>query len=236
MQGARRKITKKELKEDQLVTAYYKARAYLDKNGRSVAIAAGAVLVLGVLIGFIINSKIEANITAGYELYKADVLLERAEYGAAISKLHDLIETYPGTVNAAQALVSLADAHFTQGNFDSTAFYAEEYVKKHTGKDVILSCSAYALLASALEEMGDPILAGETFIEAANRYPESYTRPIYLIDAGRCYNIAGDDEKARELYLMVLEEYPGSEVFIRANDQLARAGGSPEAVKPKMKI
>lgn len=236
MQGARRKITKKELKEDQLVTAYYRTRAFLDKNGKSVAIAAGAVLVLGVLIGFIIKSKIEANITAGYELYKANILLDRADYSTAISKLHSLVETYPGTVNAAQALVTLADAHFTQGNFDSTIFYAEEYVKKYAGKDVIFSCSAYALLASAQEDMGDPIKAGETFIEAANRYPDSFTRPIYLIDAGRCYNIAGNDEKARELYLLVLKEYPDSEFFIRANEQLARAGGSPEAVKPKVKI
>ena len=237
MQGIRRKITKKELKEDKLITTYYKTRAYLDKHGKSVAFAAVAVVVIGVIIGLVINSKIQSNYSAGYEVYKAQSLIDRGEFSGAISVVNQLIDTFPGTGNAAEALVVLARTHFKLGNYDSTAYYAGRYVDKYSGRNAVLTCTALALQAATLEEKSEFLRAGELYLQAAHDYPDLYIAPVYLIEAGRCFNQAGADDHAIEAYEEVIRKYGEYEdLASRANEQIARAGGYWEELPIRIKL
>lgn len=232
MQGAKRKITKKELKEDNLVLAYYKARNFLEKNLKRVAIGVGAVLAIAVLIGLMINSKIQANKTAGYELYKAALLIEQSQYQEAVQSLNTMMDTYPGTRNASEGLLALARAHLQLGNNDSTIYYADKFLKKHNGSEILI-CTGYALKAAALEDESKFVEAAECYIKAVNKYPKNYTAPIYLVDAGRCYTMAKMDKEAQEVFNRVIDEYPESQMVGRANDQIARTGAVPKKLPPK---
>jgi len=236
MQGARRKITKKELKEDQLITYYFKTRSFLSKHGKAAGIAAGALVVIAVLIGLMIKSKIKANFTASYELYQAESLAGSSDLKGAITKLHQIIDLYPGTENAEEAYLRLAETHFADAKYDSSLFYTEKFLKKYSGKDISLICGGYATKGAALEELKRYEEAGKTYLEAVDRYPDCFAAPVYLIDAGRCFNLAGQDDKAQELYLRAINEYNDDKITPRANELLARAGGTPIEIPIKMKM
>ena len=236
MQGARRKITKKELKEDQLVTFYFNARKFIDKNGKTLGIGLGAVVVLIILTGFVINSKKQSNLKAGFDLYSAAILVERGEHHTAKEVLQTSIESYAGTGNAAIALLKLADAYYNTQEFDSTVYFADEFLHVYRGKDDILMSSGYNLKASALEELGKLEEAAEAYLMVSAKFPHSCVAPISMIDAGRCYNMLGNDEKAREIYMRAINEYGDSKIIKRANEQLARAGGEPVKTEAKMKL
>ncbi len=235
MQGARKKISKKELKEDQLITAYVTTRRFLDRHGKSVAIVAVVLVVIAIITGLVIRSKMEANVAAGYEIYKAGLMFDRGDIQGARDKLHFVLETYPGTANSERALVELAANHFQATNFDSAIFYAEEFLRRKPD-DPILACSALAIKAASLEEKCEYMRAGNTYLEAAEEHRDLFTTPVYLVDAGRCFNLAGMDDRAVELYQRVLREYPDSKEAARANEQIARAGGTPIEVTPRMKL
>jgi|GEM_PF-352550 len=236
MQGARRKITKKELKEDQLITFYFKARSFLEQHGKAAAIGAGAVALAVVLIVLMINSKIKANLAASYELYQAENLTGSQDTKGAMAKLYQIIDMYPGTENAEEAYLRLAESHYANSNYDSSLYYADKFLKKYSGKDIALACGGYAAKGGALEELKRYKEAAEVYLTAVEKYPKGFAAPLYLIDAGRCYNLAGMDDKAREMYLRAINDYNDSKISIRANEQLARAGGTPVEVPVKMKV
>ncbi|NQS98932.1 MAG: tetratricopeptide repeat protein [candidate division Zixibacteria bacterium] len=237
MQGARRKITKKELKEDKLVTYYYKTRTFLDKHGKAVIYYIAGFVALIIIVGLVINSKIQANKAAGYQLYQSQVLIDRSEYQEAVNSLNLLIDTYPGTRNSTSALVTLARTYYQMAEYDSTIQIADRYIVKYRGKSSILTCTALALKAAALEQKAEFKSAAEMYAQAAHSYPDLYTAPIYLIDAGRCYNLSGEDDKAIEIYEEVLKYYSYSDELVnRANEQLARAGGVAEELALKLSL
>ena len=236
MQGARRKISKKELKEDKLVTFYFNARKFIDNNGKALGIGIGAVVVLIILAGFVVKSKKQSNLKAGYDLYSAEILVEREDHNSAKEVLQNTIESYSGTGNAAIALFKLAEVYYNTQEFDSTVFFTEEFLHLYHGKDEILMCSAYNLKASALEDLGKLEEAAAAYLMVAEKFPDNCTAPISIIDAGRCYNILGDDEKARQLYKRAVDEYNDSKITKRAGEQMARAGGEPIKAESKMKL
>jgi hypothetical protein len=59
---------------------------------------------------------------------------------------------------------------------------------------------------------------------------------VYLIDAGRCFILAGDNEKAIQVLNKVRHDYPESKLVSRANELIVRAGGKFEYAPTKMKL
>lgn len=230
MQGARRKISKRELKEDQLVTFYYKSRSFLEKHGKIVGWVIAGLIAVVVIITLMIRSRIQANVVAGSELFQAQMLYNSRLYNETAEKLIALIETYPGTKNSAEACILLAKTYYQLADYDSSQYYAAEFIKKRTGSQILVS-AAYAIQAASLEEKGEFEAAAQVLIEGADRFPHSFTAPMFLLDAGRCYCLSGQMELARESNERILRNYPQSELVFRANEQLARAGGRPHKIQ-----
>ena len=235
MQAAQRKISKKELKEDQLITFFYKSRAFLQKNGKVVSYVVVGAIAIAIIVVLMIKSRAQSNVIAGSELFQAQLQLNMNDNQGAVNKLNALIETYPGTKNASEAKIILAKTYFKMANFDSSYYFANEFLKRHAG-DPILSSAAYSLKAASLEEKGEFEKAAETYLEGANRFPKNFTAPTFLIDAGRCFYLAGEMERAISCYERLIDEYPESNLVQRANQQLVRAGGTERDVTNGMKF
>jgi outer membrane protein assembly factor BamD (BamD/ComL family) len=201
-----------------------------------VSISVLALVVIAVILVLVIRSRIQANITAGNELFQAEIYLNYSDYGRAVEKLNSLIETYPGTKNSKEAYILLARAYFTQAKYDSAIYYADFFSHKYGGSDPILTCSALALQAASLEEKGKFSEAAEIYRKAAEKYPRKFTAPGYLLDAGRCYYLAGELTKAQDVFLKVIKAYPESDLVVRANEQLARAGGIPQKTEKPISL
>jgi len=64
----KKKLSKREIKEDKLVTTYYKVYNYFNENKNRIGIYAGGLLVVIAAIYFYMNNKAENNNQAGIQL------------------------------------------------------------------------------------------------------------------------------------------------------------------------
>ncbi len=235
MQRPGKRITRKELKEDQLVTTYFKARTFFEKHGKTAAFGLAGLVVAAIVVYLVINSRIQANIAASNELFQAQMMYNRGGYQEAGGKINLLIDSYSGTRNAGEAHVLMARVQYKLGNYDSTEYYTDRYLDDYSGNS-ILTAAALAVKGASLEQRERYLDAAEAYLEAAQRYPRQFTAPMYLLDAGRCFNMGGENDKAIECYEKLIDNYPESELVGRANQQLARAGGMPKDIPIKVDL
>jgi len=222
MQKPGKKITRRELKEDQLVIYYFKARSFLERHGKTVGFGVLGLIAAAVIVYLVINSRIQANIAASNSLFQAQMFMNRGEFQPAQEQLKFALEAYSGTRNATEALLLLARVHYKTESYDSAEYYADRFLKKGSGNSI--------LMKSKFKE------AGDSYSAAAHRFPRQFTAPMYLLDAARCYELAGERQSAIASCEELIHNYPESEVVGRANQQLARAGGRPEELPVKVEM
>ncbi|MCK7521813.1 MAG: hypothetical protein MZV64_31110 [Ignavibacteriales bacterium] len=80
----KKKLSKKEIKEDRLVTTYYKAYNYFNENKNRIGMYAGGLLVVIAAIYFYMNNKAESNEQAGLQLSRVMGLYDAGSYLEAI--------------------------------------------------------------------------------------------------------------------------------------------------------
>jgi TolA-binding protein len=218
----KKKLTKRQIKEDKLVTAYFKATDWLQQNVRYVLYGVGGVAAALLIAFLVIRSHRVAEARAAVELARADLLVDNGRYEEAVGILESIVEKYGGTAAARMALLDLADMHYRLGEFDLALKYFENYVKKHGGYDPLLTASALAGKAACLQGKGDYRGAAEFFVKAYEKDPKGFNAPEYLLNAAMAYERAGQLERAKALCQKVIDEFPKSNARRDAEMVLAR--------------
>lgn len=88
---------------------------------------------------------------------------------------------------------------------------ALEHFEEYDENGSMVSASHYSGIAAAHEQKGDFIAAAEAYVKASDIQPNDFTTPFFLQEAGRCYEQAGDNAKAKEIYETIKTEYPNSQ-------------------------
>lgn len=205
----RKKLSKREIKEDPLVTAYVRVQKFFQRNSKYLNIgglAVLAVIVIGVLMA---RSKKAAEEAAAGKLGIAEVYLAVEEFSAAMGELTEVIDTYPGTRSTGRAVFLLANAYFTTDDYAKAEQYFQMYLDDYAD-DEMFTASALAGVAACKESQGQYGEAAGLYEEAAMKHADIYAAPFYLKDAGRCYVKAGEIEKGKMAYRKILDEYAES--------------------------
>jgi len=71
-------------------------------------------------------------------------------------------------------------------------------------------------IAACHEQLGQFAEAGEFYLKAAVKFPEFFSAPEALMNAGRCFAATGAVEKAKAAYYKLIEEFPESRYFDEA--------------------
>lgn len=222
---APKKISKRhEMRQDAVITAYARAEGFYERN-RQLVIGAGVALgVVIVLIAayFIYMNRQDAEarrLLGGIVAY-----YERGEYSQAVGGtpdrpgLREIADRYGRTNEGNLAKYYLADALFRLGQQDEALHYFERYRK---GSDY-LGASAYAGMAAIHEDQNDHTRAGDRYRDAARAYDNDVIAPIYLLNAARNYEQAGNFSRARQMYEAIRDEYPESQQAANVDIYLAR--------------
>lgn len=204
----RKRLTKRQMKEDKFVTYYLKAHDFVTSNGRLISYIVGGIAVI-ILVGFIWSKKkMEKENSAIVELTKAKVEYFNNNYEAAADILKDLVENYGGTDSGKLGVYYLANAYFNVKNY----MKAEEYFRKYleVGDDKTMKEAALSGVAACLEEQGNYLEAAKKYKEAAEDYSSSFLAPQNLYDSARCFSLAGNQEMAKESLNTIIEKYSDS--------------------------
>jgi TolA-binding protein len=124
----------------------------------------------------------------------------------------------------------LAQLLFHDGATDSSRTLYQRYLDRY-GHDDLLKAAARAGLAACMEAAGEYAAAAEAYEESADSFGGSGNAAHYLLQAGRCHRLAGDNQAALSIYDRIAEEYPNNAEGDRARIEratLARQGGEPQ--------
>lgn len=215
----RKRLTKKQIKEDKFVTFYFKAQNFISQNSRYFTWGLVGIPVV-IFASFILsNIQQEKEQSANIELSKARIDYFAENYESAISTLNNLAENYGGTKSGKKGLYYLANAHFMSQNFDEAEQYFRQFLDQSSDLDLMVS--ALAGIAACQEEKGYFSIAAETYKEAAEKYEDGFMAPQNLYDSARCFSLSGKTQEATGMLSKLIEKYANSQIKNEAEIFLA---------------
>jgi TolA-binding protein len=205
------KMTKRQIKEDALVTAAFRATEIWENHGRTILVAAGAVVLLAVLAIFVMRTRAQSEERAQGELFRAVIAVNQGDFVSAQPMLKELIDNSPGTRAARDAQRYLADVLMAQGKYAEAATAYRATIDK-AGGDATAALAGYWGLAAALESDKKFAEAAAAYAEAAKRSESDNERGRAMLGQARSYLRAGQTDAAvkiyREIVRLPLAEQP----------------------------
>ncbi|MDZ7268280.1 MAG: tetratricopeptide repeat protein [candidate division KSB1 bacterium] len=202
-----KRLTKRELKQDKLVTVWFQASDYVSQHSRELLLGAVAVaVVIAGVIWYNHYQKSQENL-ASVLLAHGKTSYEKQQTQAAIDTLLKLVNNYDGTPSAAVGTVYLANAFLQKKAYADAEKYFRQYLDDY-GDDAILRIIAAAGIAATYDERGDFAKAGELYEKAARDHRDSYRAPELYMKAARCYYLGQKSTEAARVLALLLKEYP----------------------------
>ncbi|MBI3189134.1 MAG: tetratricopeptide repeat protein [Ignavibacteriales bacterium] len=217
MLNPKKKITKRELKEDALVTTYSKFLMWYEENKKLVSYVTTGVIVLAILIVVFVNNRTANNEKAATELGKVFSYYDAGasdvnQYNLAVNGVPEknvmglkaIVDNYGSTSSGELAGFYLANAYYALGKIDDAMNLFDDF----SSGDQLLNASATAGVAACYESKGN-------FAEAASNYEkaaglQTINTAEYLQSSARCYALKGEKEKALALCKRIKKEFPQS--------------------------
>ncbi len=205
MLKAKKRLKKKELKQDKFVMATIEAKAFVEENASKILYAVLGILVIAILAYFYVQSKATAEQTALALLSRAEIELQNNQNENAISIYQEIIDQYDGTNAAGIATYTLAKLYREDNDPVMAKTYFKKYIDDYSGKNI--------LMQAALAGYADCLFAEKNYEDAAKYYeraasiePEFPMAAEYLYSAAHAYKEAGNTSKAKALAQKVIDE------------------------------
>ena len=210
----KKKITKRELKEDKLVLTYFKAQNFFVDYKKHIGIVIfGAVVLLGAGVAYH-NNQLGNEQKAAAELGKIFGYYDSESYKLAIGGMPEknilglkwIADNYGSTPSGELAIFYLANAYYMVSDYDNALKYFQEF----DTDERILANSALSGIAACYESKGRYAEAAKYFERAARISFDPFLNPENLRNAARTYALAGEKDRAVEIYEKIKKEYPDS--------------------------
>ncbi|MCI0532426.1 MAG: tetratricopeptide repeat protein [candidate division Zixibacteria bacterium] len=218
------KLTKHQMKEDKLVTSFFRIWEWSRVNTKILGIVAGSVAAVVLIVIYLINSQAKTSREAADLFGRASIEMQSrlpAEVRAAINDLQAVLDSYPDSRWADYSCFYLANLWYRQGDFAKAKYYFRIYLDQYAG-DSMMEVSALGGLAQSLFQEKDYLTAADYFLKGADSAPKSLLAPQYLLEAGKAFAKAGMQDKAVSAYQRVIIEYPGQSYQDAARRELAQ--------------
>lgn len=210
MLKARKKITRKEIKEDPLVTAYVRFQKFMQLHSKKINVALIAVVLISLFLIYDARSRKRINENAESQIVMAEQIFFSKDYDRAIDALTPISQDYRSSNAAGRAVFYIASAHYEKGEYSEAKDYFQQYLDNYGAIDYF-KISSQAGIAACLDNEKDYANAAKAYEKAAQMAADNFSRPFHLKNAARCYLLADQKEKARALYQSILDNYPDIE-------------------------
>ena len=157
-----KKLTKKDIKEDEFAELMSEVVIYVKHHSRRIIGLVIVAVIVAVGVTFVIRQRSAAEIEAQAILARGNFDLKQGNYPAALRTYAGIRQRYRGTWSAADATFFTANAYFASGSYDSSMAMFDEYLNQGKRRED-LTVSAKAGIAQSFEEKG-------MYEDAANNY------------------------------------------------------------------
>lgn len=221
----KKKLSKKEIKEDKLLVFYKNAVVFFEENKNKVLTYAGVLVAVAAIVYFYVNQKSESNEKAGLELSRIMPLYDQGAYleaiegrqGTNIIGLKKLVEDYSGSENGETAKIYLANSYAFLGNYDEAFKYYEDY----GGSIDYFEAASLAGQAGYYAVKEDYEKAANLYLKASKISQINSQNPDYLLNAGIYYLKTGEKEEAKILFNRIKDDYTTSLAYREVDKYLS---------------
>ena len=240
MSGVR--ITRKEIKRDDLAAGISGLSVAIQQHARSVGIVAAAIVVLGLAVsGGVWYSRTQAaaaraELGAVYKALSAPVTEEGGTFSAdsttyatrrqkyeEVARLGQTVLTrHPSSAAAKWAAYYVAVARKELGDHAGALEALDPIV---TGRDDLLSSSARFLQGQVKEASGDLPGALEAYAGLIEAAPAGFPIEMAMMSQARIMEGQGKSEEARDIYRKITQEHPDSPFSRDASQRLSPTPG-----------
>ncbi len=223
MQRAHGRLTKQEIKEDELMAWGMKTWGYVEQNYPKILAGLGAVVVLA-LVGVFIKHQSDRQAQAAIDaLGDVRIALYQGRADDAILQAERVVEDYSGKPAAGYALLLMGNMYYELGRHTEAQTAYQRYLSDY-GDEGPSGYGAWTGLAACLEEQQSFLEAAQKYAAYADKYASSPFAPIVLKEASRCYLQAQEFEKAQEVLERIVNHYSESKVARTARADLTEMG------------
>ena len=213
------KPTKAELKEDQFLEWIIRAADYLKERMQFVIGGSVAVVLAIAIVSWVRTAAETDRATATKVLGEALTADDSGNPERAIQLAETLVSDHRGTPAAAQGVIFLANRYFRQGRLSEAQQYYESYLDEYGDVDVLVFAATTGV-AACFESQGQYAKAAKRYESYAEQHAGSQQSSLALMDASRCYAMAGDAEARRQALARVARDYPRSPLANKARERL----------------
>jgi len=129
-----------------------------------------------------------------------------------------IIDDYGMTDAGKLANFYVGAIYMKQGKFKPAILYLEDF----KAKDLLVQARAYSLIGDAYMELKEYENAAKFYTEAANYKPNKFFSPTYLMKAALAYEKLNQNEKAKEAYQKIIDQYWDSNEYQDARKYKAK--------------
>lgn len=229
MLTGKKRITKKEMKEDKLVTSYYKAYNFFLENQAKILIGLGVVALIVVAVILFSNKKSSDNLESANLLSKVIPLYESGLYQEAIDGqpstniigLKKIVEEYGNTENGETAKIYLANSYAMLGKWGEAYKLYDDY----DGSNQFFEATALAGKAAYFENKNDFQKAADLYKKASKISKTNPANPEYLFKTALNVIKLGKNEEAKSLFKEIKNDYKFSIVVQEIDRYLSQLEG-----------
>ena len=206
MQRARKRLTRKEIKQDEFLIWALKVWGYIQKEYVKLLAVTAAVLVV-ILIATLFQQRSETQAKEVIDAFgEVRIALYQGKTGEAILQAESIAAEYKGNPEAGHATIILGNLYFELGRFPEAQVAYDTYLDAY-GDGAALGYGATSGVAACLEEREDYSGAITRYVAYADAYQSSPYAPLALRHAARCSGLAGDLEKQALLLKRITKTY-----------------------------
>ena len=196
---------------------------WIQSHIRQVAIAGVVVVALGLGVWLWRQSRVARERNASIDLLNAAQTIQSGNLALAQSDLERLVTRYDGTNAAAQAAFELASIYYGQGQYDRGIALLQKLAD--SSDDPLVKAMAENGVAAGYEGGGKFADAAGHYRRAAELTRLEDERDIYLANAARAYQAAGNKTEAVSIWRQLVESEgtQAAEARVRLGELTAEA-------------
>jgi tetratricopeptide (TPR) repeat protein len=197
-------------KSDFFTEFFFQTTDFFEKNRTTVLSVVGAIALAVVGMFFWSREQADKNQEATSKLESIIKWYEAGNYSGAIegdsttTGLKEIAKAYSGTPSGEQAKLYLANAYFQLRNYDE----AQKVFESISSSAPLVKGSALAGEAACYEQKKEYKKAAQLFRRASDIVRNDAIAPIYLENAGRNFELAGERSDALAVYEKLKKDYP----------------------------